>query len=332
MDIFEWVRAELSLKRVDSAELVYDAMESQSGRCLPFLYVPFDPQNKSHWCDRGAAFDFVKCIGSGRILDFGPGDGWPSLIIAPYVASVTGIDSSKRRVDTCIENARKLNIVNASFAHVRSGNPLPFDNETFDGIAAASSIEQSPDPVFALGELNRVLKKRGRLRMTYEGLEQYRGGNERDIWLFDTISGTGRLIISERLIDREEAVQYALDFDLSGQKVAEYFDHPGDAPDYSKITTKRLHAIKDHIIRAYECTLWHPSCTTWIKLLKEAGFSKVMPTRNGCEYAIKVFNETGPDKRPKSLNDIDELIRPGVEDACKAEMPPVDDPWLTAVK
>ena len=33
------------------------------------------------------------------LLDFGPGDGWPSLLLAPMADEVVGVDASRRRVD-----------------------------------------------------------------------------------------------------------------------------------------------------------------------------------------------------------------------------------------
>lgn len=92
MEIFEWIEQELNPESCDSAEFIYDDMDSQSGRCLPIIYEPFDGSRKSHWCGQGALFDFYYSTGGKRLLDFGPGDGWPSLIVAPYVEKVVGVD------------------------------------------------------------------------------------------------------------------------------------------------------------------------------------------------------------------------------------------------
>jgi len=71
-------------------------MESQSGYSLPIIYKPFDGTEKSHWVDRGHLYDFLYSTkGMGKkLLDFGPGDGWPSLIIAPFAQEIVGLDSS----------------------------------------------------------------------------------------------------------------------------------------------------------------------------------------------------------------------------------------------
>lgn len=59
---------------------------------------------------------------------------------------------------------------------------MDFPANSFDGVMAASSIEQSQDPRKTLQEISRVLKKDGRLAIYFEDLEIYfpkRKGDER---------------------------------------------------------------------------------------------------------------------------------------------------------
>lgn len=46
-----------------------------------------------HWSDRGSLYDFLYTTrGQGKkLLDFGSGDGWPSLLVAPFVKEVVGV-------------------------------------------------------------------------------------------------------------------------------------------------------------------------------------------------------------------------------------------------
>ena len=101
MNIFEWIEVELQPTICDSEEFMYNEMDSQSDYSLPIIYQPFDTRKKSHWRDRGSLFDFLLSTqGEGKqLLDFGPGDGWPSLIVAPFVKKIVGVDGSQNRVN-----------------------------------------------------------------------------------------------------------------------------------------------------------------------------------------------------------------------------------------
>jgi SAM-dependent methyltransferase len=49
---------------------------------------------------------------------------------------------------------------------------MSFRSSSFDGVVAATSIEQTPDPAAALSEIHRVLKVGGSFRMTYETFDR----------------------------------------------------------------------------------------------------------------------------------------------------------------
>lgn len=203
LGILSWIERELPITCCTSDVFVYDDMQSQSGESLPVIYVPFDGNKASHWDDRGQILDFLCAVcGRGkRLLDIGPGDGWPSLGVAPFAAEVVGVDASWKRVEVCEGNAARLGISNARFVHVPAGRPLPFEDESFDGAMAASSIEQTPDPKATLSEIFRVLRPGGRIRIYYEALGLYRGRWERDVWLAGIGDDRSRLIIYDRDIE-----------------------------------------------------------------------------------------------------------------------------------
>ncbi len=85
LELFDWIEQELGPKPATSVELLYDLMDSQAMYQLPLIHTAFDAGNRYHWADRGAMFDFLLSVrGEGsRLLDYGPGDGWPSLVVAP---------------------------------------------------------------------------------------------------------------------------------------------------------------------------------------------------------------------------------------------------------
>lgn len=220
-NVFNWIEEKLIPKPCTSEKFIYNELESQSGYSLPIIYQPFDATQILHWKDRGQLYHFLYSTdGEGKtLLDFGPGDGWPSLIVTPHVKQVIGIDSSIKRVDVCTENAKRMGIINTKFIKYEVGTKLPFDDNTFDGIMAASSIEQTPDPKKTIKELYRVIKPGGKLRIYYEALGRYRNKQEKDIEITEISKTSCKLILYNRNIEKEYAVQYALTIDMPKKEV-----------------------------------------------------------------------------------------------------------------
>lgn len=167
-DIERWILSNLSPVPSTTAELMYERMESQSGRCLPVIYEPIDHSERSHWHDEALVAAFAHAMGSASvILDVGPGDGWPSLRMARRFARIVGVDPSPRRVKTQRENAERLGIGNVDYLEM-DVTAMKFEDGSFEGVTAASAIEQSADPELALKEVFRVLAPGGRLAMVFE--------------------------------------------------------------------------------------------------------------------------------------------------------------------
>ena len=84
----------------NSAEQTFDRMERQGGGKLPVIDVPIEYGLEEHFLDEARIRDFAAHMGGAQdILDFGPGDGWPLLRIAPLFKAVTGAEPSQRRVE-----------------------------------------------------------------------------------------------------------------------------------------------------------------------------------------------------------------------------------------
>ena len=333
MTVFQWIDANLKPEPCDSTRLLYDDMESQSDRCLPIIYQPFDPGNKAHWCDRGAALDFVFATrGEGRrLLDLGPGDGWPSLITAPFAAEVVGVDASLRRVEVCRDNAARLGISNVEFIHVDPGTALPFEDAAFDGVMAASSVEQTPDPRWSLREIHRVLKPGGRFRIRYEDLDRYRDGRNRDTWLVAIDESSSRLILTDRHIQEEYAVMYGITFGWSAERLGLMCGYSGKLP-FEQVTVELLETLRAGITEVLVCELRHPSATTLIRWMGEIGFTDVMPTHSGAWFAGEVFERLSEEGRPRAMAAIDAYLRPLVGIAVEMAAPVAQNPPLTAIK
>ncbi|MDI6740429.1 MAG: class I SAM-dependent methyltransferase [Candidatus Edwardsbacteria bacterium] len=332
--LFEWIIKELDPRPCSSAEMLYDGMESQSGYCLPIIYQPFDISKRWHWQDRGLIIDYAESLQGGgkRILDFGPGDGWPSLPLSAFAGSVTGVDSSAKRVQVCAENGKRMGAANAEFIHVPSGQPLPFADNSFDGISAASSIEQTPDPQAAIAELYRVLKPGGALRMQYEALGQYRGKNERELWLDETSDNVCRMIFYDRIVSEERAVMYGLYLDIPSMTVIQTLKPGGDELSFDDVSIDGLKAIKEHVVDAKLCSLQHPSGKTYLAWLRQAGFSDVKGTCNGGAFTKKLFDQIPVAGRPKCLEELDIMLRPLIKKEVTREAAIESDPAITAVK
>ena len=332
VEVLEWVKQTLNPRGCTSDALWYDYMESQSGRALPVIYQPFDAHERSHWLDRGWLFDFLHATGSGKVLDFGPGDGWPSLILAPFVDAVVGVDGSRRRVEVCRENARRLGIANATFVHAEPGSALPFDDESFDGIVAASSVEQTPDPHATLQELYRVLRPGGKLRLSYEALSRYRGEQEQDAWLLETGTDTCRLVLCDRHIDLEQAVQYGLDLSLSLSAATALLSDGGPEFSFQDLTVRRMEQTREHVVGALTCTLTHPSGRTLSCWLEEIGFQEVHPSYSGGWYAWQLYGQLPEDSRPHEQASLDAYLRPLVMSFVEFAAPLDKDTPITATK
>jgi len=327
-DAIEWIRQHVELRESTSAESLYDHMESQSGEQLPVIYYPFDGRRQDDFQGCASILDYVAVAGRGRVLDFGPGDGWPSLLMARMVEEVVGVDGSARRVDVCTENAERLGIENARFVHVPPGDLLPFEDESFGGITAAASIEQMPDVKATLAELCRVLKPGGRLRMHYESLSYYVGGQERELEV-GSAADAGKLTIYDRHPEHEYADHYALTFDLPEEAVNEAFArHVVEPPN---ATAEVLGDLRPHIADAATWRTRHPSCRSWLRLLRQAGFTDAHATYDGGWFAHQLFDRLPGPKRHREIAAVTEMLGPLVEVVVTMEVPPGEwEPRITA--
>ena len=87
---------------------------------------------------------------SARLLDVGCGTAW----LATHFADYTGVDGSQEAVDGAVALGRNVQLCDLS-------NPLPFADETFDGVILKDLLEHVPDPVAVVDEVRRVLRPGG---------------------------------------------------------------------------------------------------------------------------------------------------------------------------
>jgi SAM-dependent methyltransferase len=170
-EVEAWLYEHAPPERMESARALYELMPSQSNRQLPFVYMPYNAASEAHWADAARIADYAAAMprGAARVLDIGPGDGWPSLPLAaarPEI-EVIGLDPSPLRARVCLANAKRLKLPNARFLDGDAAR-LPFADASFDGIVAANSLEEAADPVAVFAELARVLRPGGVLRASYQ--------------------------------------------------------------------------------------------------------------------------------------------------------------------
>lgn len=169
----EKIRELFNVIESNSSEAFYNLMERQCFFDIPGLYKDYDPDKPNDWLlkikDRRYSYGINK---NSQVLDIGCGDGYPTLIIAPYCKKITGIDFSEKRVQKSRENALNRGIKNTDFIKMSAEN-LDFPDNHFDVVAGTSVIEQINNPGPALREIFRVLKPGGKAVIYSQNFHDY---------------------------------------------------------------------------------------------------------------------------------------------------------------
>lgn len=115
------------------------------------------------------AQDILSYCPEGSILDIGTGPGW--LLIKFHQRSprarIVGLDASPSMVTQARENIADAGLSGVIEVEKGSANRIPFDDESFDAVVSTGSIHHWKEPIAALNEVYRVLK-RGRYALIYD--------------------------------------------------------------------------------------------------------------------------------------------------------------------
>ena len=110
-----------------------------------------------------ATYDFTQPFVTGkRVLDFGCGTGYGTHRIAPWCASVTGVDVSEEATGFAHTNYQHDSLSYQRISPVEV-QPLPFADESFDVVLSFQVLEHVPDTARYLAEARRVLRRDGLL-------------------------------------------------------------------------------------------------------------------------------------------------------------------------
>jgi ubiquinone/menaquinone biosynthesis C-methylase UbiE len=111
---------------------------------------------------------WLKLDSSSRLLDIACGSGGPTLRIARKTGCyVHGIDVHEQGVQAARDQAQAKALGERStFEQVDAGQPLPFADQSFDGLICIDAVNHVPDRPRVFGDWARILKPGGCLVFT----------------------------------------------------------------------------------------------------------------------------------------------------------------------
>lgn len=279
----------------NSAEQTYERMECQSGGKLPVLDFAQDLRREQDFFDECMVRGFAAHMGQGQeLLDIGPGDGWPLLRLAPFFRTITGAEPSARRVTAIQAHAERLGLKNVIVKQA-SALELPFADNTFDGIVAASSIEQTADPYQALREVFRVLKPGGRFRVSFEACGTSDRGFAERVFLTETDDSYGyHYVITHHLPpwERNYLLRFARNDETRDEfaKLTAQIERLGPNPAVNtEIGSAFVERNAAHVAGSSWYELEHFTSATMKQTLEDVGFVSVRITWSAATLARRFW-------------------------------------------
>ena len=214
---------------------------------------------------------------------------------------MTGIDSSARRIEVTRANAERLKLTNVKFQQM-SATELDFGDASFGAAVAASSFEQTDDPLKAMEEACRVLRPGGKLLVYYEALDTRLTRPVAEEVLFaEHPDGTlgwhyclkHRSPAWERdyLVKFNTTPEIASAFAVARDTISRVGNNPFEIPE---IGVQFLDANKNSIEACTYYELEHFSAEAIIQSLEDAGFTDVRSVYSAGRLADKLFPELEP--------------------------------------
>jgi SAM-dependent methyltransferase len=110
----------------------------------------------------GAPELLAAVAGARRVLDLGCGSGRLTVALARAGAAVTGLDTSRERLEQARRRAGEGG-VELELVEANMNDPLPFGDESFDAATSRLVLMAAADPADTLRELRRVVVPDGRI-------------------------------------------------------------------------------------------------------------------------------------------------------------------------
>jgi arsenite methyltransferase len=131
---------------------------------------------------RDAAIDKAHLPPNAVVADVGTGTGFVAAGLAARAARVIGFDASPEMLNVARRNLAQFD--NVEFREA-TGDHLPVDDETFDGVFANMYLHHAPDPLTTIKEMARTLKPNGVLCLTDLDTHDHEWQREQmaDLWL-----------------------------------------------------------------------------------------------------------------------------------------------------
>jgi ubiquinone/menaquinone biosynthesis C-methylase UbiE len=164
-----------------------------------------------------------------KVLDIACGTGLVTFRAAQQTGatgSVLGTDISDRMIEMATASSKEKQISNVSFERM-DAEQLDTANESFDVVICALGLMYVPDPVRAIAEMLRALKKGGRIVAAVWGERAHCGWAE----IFE--------IVDKRVSSEVCPMFFQLG---TGNRLELYLEKGG----FSHITSKRIHSSLDY--------------------------------------------------------------------------------------
>ena len=208
---------------ITSANSYWDTIGIDSEQC----YKPF--QNAEIGArvlaDLSTLFHNADFFSGARVLDFGCGNGWLTLVFAEIEMDAHGIDIAEKAIKLAeqFRDRRGLRRGSRSTFKIYDGQKIPYPDNHFDRIVCFDSFHHVRDAKETLAELNRVLIPGGQIVMnepeyghSKKAMSQYEMRNynviENDIDLWELATTSISLGLEPPVFDLEHPTRVKLQF------------------------------------------------------------------------------------------------------------------------